>query len=138
LVNKEQNVFAESFPLTKADLAAMLALVGKHLDDPTMSPTGKIMFDTLQHNLKLTFDKLEHLGKDFAVVRVDGGNQMGDVTWEYAKVPKDGQLSKLQAIASIINLIQERVGTDHIQIAYTDETSTDWEFLIRTGRTMFD
>jgi len=138
LADKDQKVFAESFTLTKADLAAMLALVGKHLDDPTMSPTGKIMFDKLHYNLKLTFDKLELYHKDFAVVRVDGGNQMGDVSWEYAKVPKDGQLSKLQAIASIINLIQERVGTEHVQIAYTDETSTDWEFLIRTGRTMFD
>ncbi len=138
MVTADQKVFAETFPLTKADLAAMLALLGKHGDDPTMSPTGKIMFDRLKHNLKLTFDKLEQMGKDFATVRIDGGNQMGDVYWEYAKVPKDGQISKLQAIAAIINRIQEAAGTSNVHIAYTDETSTDFEFLVQVGRTVFD
>ena len=102
---------AENFILTKENLAAMLALIGKAEQEKGMSATGTMMLFHLKNNLQLLFDIIERRELDFGVVRVGGVEGLDDTYFEYAKIPKEGKTSKTRAIADVLNTIQQAAGT---------------------------
>jgi len=124
---------AENFTLTKENLAAMLALIGKAEQEKNVSATGTMMLFHLKENLKLLFDRIEGRGLDFGVVRVGGAEGLDDTMFEYAKIPKEGKTSKARAIAGMLNTIQQGAGTSsQIDIIYESENDYEYELVVRT------
>ncbi len=123
---------AENFTLTKENLAAMLALIGKAETEKGISATGTMMLFHLKENIKLLFDIIERRGLDFGVVRVGGVEGLDDTNFEYAKIPKEGKMSKARAIAGMLNTIQQGVGTGYtIDIVYQSENDFEYELVVR-------
>lgn len=123
--------FIESFPMTKEHIASILALIGKAEATPGMSPTGIMMMSNLKENMSILFDKIERSHLDFATIHL--GNPIGleEIHWEYAKVPKDGKMSKLQAIGQIINAIQHQYSHHIITIELSEENTREFEVLLK-------
>jgi len=118
--------------LTKANLAAMLALIGKAEQDNKTSATGTMMLFDLKENLKLLFDIIERRELDFGVVRVGGTEGLDDTYFEYAKIPKEGKTSKARAIAGVLNTIQQAAGSRaDVEVVYNNENDYEYEVVVR-------
>lgn len=121
--------FGETFPITKENIAAMLALIGKE-EQNTSSPTAIVMLSNLKDNLKILFEKICRKELEFAMVRLGKGVQLDAVFYEYAKVGKETKVSKVEALANCLNVIQQTHGNRHLNVIAQDESSEAFEFLI--------
>ena len=129
----ESETMAESFTLTKENVAAMLALLGKAENTPGMSPTGLIMMDNLKQNLSILFDRLERTKSEFAMVRIGNKITLDDTYWEYAKIPKDGKTTKALALVNFLSSLQQASSKQPMKLIFSDETTTDFEFVVKMG-----
>ena len=121
--------FGETFPISKENIAAMLALIGKE-QQSTTSPTAIVMLGNLKDNLKILFDKICNRELDFAMVRIGKGVQLDAVFYEYCRVGKDLGVSKTTALANTMNVLQQTHGSRHLHVISQEENPMAYEFLI--------
>ena len=88
------------------------------------------MLSNLKSNLKILFDKICRKELDFAMVRIGKGVQLDAVFYEYSKIGKETGVSKTEALASTMNVLQQIHGSRHLHVISQDETPLAYEFLI--------
>ena len=121
--------FGETMSLTKENIAAMLAIVGKEEQNIT-SPTAIVMLSGLKENLKILFDKLCTKELDFCLVRMGKIIYLDDNYFEYAKIEKMPGITKTLALANVLNGIQQSVGSKHLEVISQVEGPEFFEFLV--------
>lgn len=127
---------AEFTTLSKENIAAMLALIGKE-EQNTSSPTATVMLSNLKTNLKILFDKMLSFDYPFATVRLGQTCQLDDYYFEHALVPKTAGVTRLSAMASIMNSMVQSCQTNHIKLVAEDEGPHGYEFIFQMGTDPF-
>jgi hypothetical protein len=121
--------FGESTILTKENIAAMLALIGKE-EKALSSPTAIVMLSNLKQNLKVLFDKLCQRELDFCFLRMGGSVSMDDQYVEYARIDKLPKMTKTFALAQYLSTIQQYAGRNHIELVSEEESPEYFEFVV--------
>lgn len=121
--------FGESTILTKENIAAMLALIGKE-EKALSSPTAIVMLSNLKQNLKTLFDKLCQRNFDFCFLRMGGSISMDDQYIEYGKVTKLPGMTQTFALAQYLSTIQQHAGRNHIELISKEESPEYYEFVV--------
>lgn len=117
----------EYIPLTKENLATMLALLGKAKQE-TKSPTAIVMLEGLEHNLKIMFDRMHRNERDFALLRI-AQRVNDDRFFEYGRVPK-GRTTFSMALAGFLNVVQQQNTHCQVELIHSREESTFFEFIV--------
>jgi len=120
----------ETCSISTENLAAMLALIGKEEQNAKSSPTATIMLGNLKGNLQILFDKLISRNGKFVTVRLGAGVQLDDHWFEYAIIAKGQGITKLTALGSVLNSLQQQFNTKFMKVISTDEGPTGYEFVI--------
>lgn len=119
----------ETCTIDTENIAAMLALIGKE-ESNTTSPTATVMLTHLKANLKILFDKMIARETKFVTVRLGSAVQLDDHWYEYAIVPKLGNVTKMTAMASVLNSLQQQFISKHLKMISSDEGPNGYEFVI--------
>lgn len=122
----------ESFSLTKENIAAILAIIGKE-EQNTKSPTAIVMLGSLKDNLQLLFNKIHQRKLDFCMVRMGNAIQQDDAYIEYGKIGKMQGLTKTAACASFMSTIQQHSGRKHIDLVLEEEGPEFYEFVVKVN-----
>lgn len=122
--------YGETCAISKENMAAMLALIGKEKAAGIKSPTAIVMLEHLEGNLKIMFDKLCSRKLDFALVRMGNSVQLDDYFYEYGFVPKEPGMTKIKAMAQFLNTTQQQWNGKPLTIEGSDETSEGYEFVV--------
>ena len=122
----------ETCTLDTENIAAMLAIIGRE-EQSTSSPTATIMLGNLKGNLKIIFDKLISRDSKFATIRLGGGVQLDEHWFEYALVPKTQGITKLIALSSVLNSLQQEFLAKELKVIATDEGPHGYEFVVEVN-----
>jgi hypothetical protein len=121
--------FGESMMITKENIAALLALIGKEEKNST-SPVALVMMSDLKVNLKVLFEKLCRNELDFCMVRMGKTVNMDDNYFEYGKIKKIPGVTKTLALCNFLNSIQQNATAKHIEVMTSEEGPEYYEFLV--------
>jgi len=122
--------------LSKENLAAILALIGKE-EASTSSPTAIVMLSTLKGNMKILFDKMISGDHDFATVRLGTPMTLDDYHFLHAVIPKQAGVTKLSALAGVLNSLVQENQAYKCKCIGEDQTADSYEFLIQVGNDVF-
>ncbi len=124
-----QKSFGETTTLSKENIAAILAVIGKE-EKNTTSPTAIVMLSNLKATMKIVFDKLCQRDADFCMLRFGGSISMDDQYVEYGKIDKIPGLTKSFALAQYLSTIQQHAGRNHMKVISSEETPAGFEFVV--------
>jgi hypothetical protein len=122
----------ETMSLTKENIAAMLAIIGKE-EANTKSPTAIVMLSALKDNLKILFDKLHGREMDFCLVRMGNAIQQDDAYIEYGKIAKISGLTKTKACAQFMSTVQQYAGRKHLDLVLMEDGPEFFEFVVKVN-----
>jgi len=120
---------SQSFSFSSENAATILALLGKAKKEER-SPTAIVMLQNLHDNMSVLFNKMIRNETDIAIIRV-AGPTADDRKFEYAKILKDGNMTKCLALSSFLNFLQQNGVHDQIELMLAEESDRYFEFVVR-------
>lgn len=127
-----QKSVGETLALSKENIAAMLAIIGKE-EQNSSSPTAIVMLSNLKENLKILFEKLCRTELDLCFVRMGNAIQQDDAYIEYGKIKKIDGITKTLACAQFMSSIQQNCGRKHIDLVTSEEGPEFFEFVVKVN-----
>ena len=123
-----RETYAEHMDLSQENIAAMLAIIGKE-KQTLKSPSGLVMLDKLEANLRVLFNKMHLSGREFCMLRLGGQVGLDRHCFEYGTVSKRNARTKTLALVSFLNNVAQQHVHSDVSLVSQDETSDAYEFV---------
>jgi len=117
----------ETFSLTTENAATILALLGRAKKEQK-SPTATVMLEGLHRNFSIIFDRMMSSESQMAYLKI-ARTVSDDKIFEYGKIVKDGKMTKMLALASFLNFLQQEGVHDHVELVDSGESDRHFEFV---------